>query len=55
MPEAKVAVGTPTEDAQQRVGVPAVSPESAHSQPDGLSGEPEGWAPALIQIGPLDV
>lgn len=34
MPEPKVAAGTPTEDAQQRVGVPAVSPESAHSQPD---------------------
>ena len=51
MPETKVAAGTPTEDAQQRVGVPAVSPESAHSQSD----EREGDAPALIQIGPLDV
>lgn len=51
MPEPKVAAGTPTEDAQQRVGVPAVSPESAHSQPD----EREGDAPALIQIGPTDI
>ncbi|WP_369326433.1 hypothetical protein AB6N01_19460 [Alcaligenes nematophilus] len=55
MPEPKVAAGTPTEDAQQRAGVPAVSPESAHSQPAGLPDMPEGDAPALIQIGPTDI
>ncbi len=53
MPEPKVAAGTPTEDAQQRAGVPAVSPESA--QPAGLPDMPEGDAPALIQIGPTDI
>lgn len=51
MPEAKVAAGTPTEDAQQRGSVPVVLPESIHPQPD----EREGEVPVLIQIGPLDV
>lgn len=51
MPDSKAGAGAPIEDAQQRVGVPAVLPEPIHSQPD----EREGDAPALIQIGPLDV
>lgn len=55
MPELKVAADTPIEDAQQRAGVPAVSPESARFQPVGLPDRPEGDASALIQIGPLDI
>lgn len=55
MPEPKVAAGTPTEDAQQRVGVPAVSPESAHSQHAGFPDMPKGDVPEPIQIGPTDI
>lgn len=55
MPKPKVVAGAPIEDAQQRAGVPAVSPEFAHFQPAGQPDRPEGDAPALIQIGPTDI